>query len=150
MRWEGVLVALATTVAASAPAGAEGPLLVYEVSGDAIDRPLTGRSGDAARGEALVADRRYSLCLLCHVGPFPEPHAQGTLAPDLHGVGARLTEGQLRLRVVDMRRIVPESIMPSYYRVDGLERVAAPWQGKPVLTAEEIEDVIAFLVTLKE
>jgi sulfur-oxidizing protein SoxX len=148
MRWKGVLL-VAVTMTAS-PAAAESALLPYAVSGDAIERSLTGRSGDAARGEALVADRRRSLCLLCHAGPFPEPHAQGTLAPDLRGVGARLSEGQLRLRVVDMRRVVPGSIMPSYYRVDGLTRVAAPWQGRPVLTAEEIEDAVAFLVTLKE
>jgi sulfur-oxidizing protein SoxX len=148
MRWKGVLL-VAVTMTAS-PAAAESALLPYEVSGDAIERSLTGRPGDAARGEALVADRRRSLCLLCHAGPFPEPHAQGTLAPDLRGVGARLSEGQLRLRVVDMRRVVPGSIMPSYYRVDGLTRVAAPWQGRPVLTAEEIEDAVAFLVTLKE
>lgn len=150
MRREGAVTALAVAVTLSTPAGAESPLLAYEVSGDAIERPLTGRAGDAGRGEALVADRRQSLCLLCHAGPFPEPHAQGTLAPDLRGVGSRLSAGQLRLRVVDMRRVVPTSIMPSYYRTEGLERVAGPWQGKPVLTAEEIEDVVAFLATLKE
>lgn len=137
-------------VAVISPAAAGEALRPYQVSGDAIERPLTGRPGDAARGEALIADRRRSLCLLCHAGPFPEPHAQGTLAPDLRGVGARLSEGQLRLRVVDMRRVAPGSIMPSYYRIDGLERVAAAWQGRPVLTAEEIEDAVAFLVTLKE
>ena len=149
MRWNGVLL-MVLTVAMAAPATAEAPLRPYQLRGDAIDRPLTGRAGDAARGEALIADRRRSLCLLCHAGPFPEAHAQGTLAPDLTGVGSRLSEGQLRLRVVDMRRIVPDSIMPSYYRVDGLTRVASAWQGKPVLTAEEIEDVVAFLVTLED
>ena len=148
MRWKGVL--LVVVMMTASPAAAESALLPYAVSGDAIERSLTGRPGDPARGKALVADRRRSLCLLCHAGPFPEPHAQGTLAPDLRGVGARLSEGQLRLRVVDMRRVVPGSIMPSYYRVDGLTRVAAPWQGRPVLTAEEIEDAVAFLVTLKE
>ena len=148
MRWKGVLLVAVMTTAT--PAAAESALLPHEVSGDAIERSLTGRPGDAARGEALVADRRRSLCLLCHAGPFPESYAQGTLAPDLRAVGARLTEGQLRLRVVDMRRVVPGSIMPSYYRVDGLTRVAAPWQGRPVLTAEEIEDAVAFLITLKE
>lgn len=140
----------ALTIVVGAPVAAETALRDYRVDGDAIERPLTGRSGDAARGEALVGDRRRSLCLLCHTGPFPQPFAQGTLAPDLRGVGARLSEGQLRLRVVDMRRIAPSSIMPSYYRVDGLTRVGSVWQGKPVLTAEEIEDVVAFLVTLKE
>lgn len=150
MRWQGLLMALAATAGLSTAAEAESPLLPYAVSGDAIERSLTGRPGDAERGEALVADRRRSLCLLCHTGPFPEPHMQGSLAPDLRGIGSRLNEAQLRLRVVDMRRVVPSSIMPSYYRSEGLERVAGPWQGKPVLTPEEIEDVVAFLVTLKE
>jgi sulfur-oxidizing protein SoxX len=140
----------ALAIVVGAPVAAETALRDYRVDGDAIERPLTGRSGDAARGEALVGDRRRSLCLLCHTGPFPQRFAQGTLAPDLRGVGARLSEGQLRLRVVDTRRIAPSSIMPSYYRVDGLTRVGSVWQGKPVLTAEEIEDVVAFLVTLKE
>lgn len=141
--------ALAVLVA-SAAALADEPLRPYAVDGDAIESPLTGRPGDPARGERLVANRQASLCLLCHQGPFPEPHAQGTLAPDLSGAGGRLSAGQIRLRIVDMRRLNPSTIMPSYYRTDGFERVARSWRGKPVLTAEEIEDIVAFLVTLKE
>jgi sulfur-oxidizing protein SoxX len=138
------------TMAAAPAVFAQESLQPYAVRGDAIDLPLTGRPGDPARGEALLADQRRSLCLLCHAGPFPESHAQGTLAPDLRGVGGRLSEGQLRLRVVDMKQLDPTSIMPSYYRTDGLSRVAKAWRGKPVLTAEEIEDAVAFLVTLKD
>lgn len=136
-----VLAALAATPVAAQP---------YVVEGDAIPRPLTGQAGDPARGQALMADRQRSLCSLCHAGPFAPPHQQGTLAPDLQGIGARLNEGQLRLRVVDIKRLVPDSIMPSYARTDGFARVAAAWQGKPVLTAAEIEDVIAYLATLRE
>src|SRR3954470_7822788 len=90
-------------------------LLPYTVVGDAIPAPLTGTPGDPARGRAIVLDRQRGLCLLCHSGPFPEERFQGDLAPSLAGVGARLTLGQLRLRMVDGRRLNPESIMPSYY-----------------------------------
>ena len=96
------------------------------------------------------ANPLQGLCLLCHNGPFPEERMQGTLAPDLKGAGSRWSEGQLRLRIVDARRLNPNSIMPPYYRIDGLNRVAALLRGKPVLTAEQIEDVVAFLVTLRE
>jgi L-cysteine S-thiosulfotransferase len=89
------------------------------------------------------------LCLLCHNGPFPEERFQGDLAPDLTGVGARLSPGQIRLRIVDPGRVNPQTIMPAYFRTDGLTRVAPAFRGKPVLTAEEIEHVVAFLVTLK-
>lgn len=125
-------------------------LLPYAVEGDAIPLPLTGERGDAMRGESLVMNRQASLCLLCHQGPFPEPHAQGTLAPGLGGVGSRLSEGQIRLRVVDMKRLDPATIMPSNHRTDDLQRVAAAYRGQPVLTAGEIEDIVAFLVTLQE
>jgi sulfur-oxidizing protein SoxX len=75
---------------------------------------------------------------------------QGTLAPDLKGAGARASEGQLRLRIVDASRLNPDTIMPTYYRTDGLARVAPLFRGKPILTAEQIEDVVAFLATLRE
>jgi len=118
-------------------------------SDDAIPESLTGARGDPARGRAIVANRQVGLCLLCHSGPFPEERFQGSLAPDLRGAGARWTEGQLRLRIADSRRINPATIMPAYHRIDGLVRVAPAWRGKPLLTAEQIEDVVAFLVTLR-
>ncbi|MBL6456363.1 sulfur oxidation c-type cytochrome SoxX [Belnapia sp. T6] len=110
---------------------------------------LTGQPGDPARGRAIVTTRQRGLCLLCHAGPFLEERFQGDLAPSLAGVGARLTEDQLRLRLVDGRRLNSETIMPSYYRTEGLVRVGPAWQGRPILTAMEIEDVVAFLLTLK-
>ena len=122
----------------------------YKVEGDAIPTPLTSERGDPARGRAIVVNRQAGMCLLCHTGPFPEEALQGTLAPDLSGAGARLTAGQLRLRLVDSRRLNPATIMPSYYRTDHLNRVGAPWRGKPVLTPQQIEDVVALLVTLRE
>jgi sulfur-oxidizing protein SoxX len=102
-----------------------------------------------ARGRALVVERS-STCILCHSGPFPEQKFQGDLAPDLSGSGSRWSEGQLRLRLVDASRLNAATIMPSYYRVDGLDRVGTTWRGKPILSAEQIEDIVAYLITLRE
>ena len=115
---------------------------------DAIRTSLTGAKGDPARGRAIVANRQVGLCLLCHSGPFPEERFQGNLAPDLRGA-ARLTEGQIRQRIVDSRKVNPQSIMPAYYRSEGLARVAPAYRGKTILTAEQIEDIVAYLLTLK-
>jgi sulfur-oxidizing protein SoxX len=131
-------------------ASAQEPLRPYTAVGDAIPASLTGAAGDPARGRAIVVNRQVGLCLLCHSGPFPEERFQGTLAPDLKGTGARWSEGQLRLRIVDAARLNRDTIMPPYYRVDGFQRVAPAFRGKPVLTAEQIEDVVAFLATLRE
>ncbi len=125
-------------------------LAAFRVAGDAIPDSLTGVPGDAARGRAIVASRQTGLCLLCHAGPLPEERFQGNLAPDLAGAGSRWSEGQLRLRVVDARRLNPQTLMPAYYQVGGLERVGAAWQGRPVLAAQQIEDVVAFLRTLRD
>jgi L-cysteine S-thiosulfotransferase len=111
---------------------------------------LTGEPGDPARGRAILLDRQRGLCLLCHAGPFPEERFQGDLGPSLAGVGARLDAGRLRLRLVDGQRLNPATIMPSYYRTEGLVRVGPAWQGRPILAAGEIEDVVAFLLTLRD
>lgn len=131
------------------PCRAEETLRAYEIVGDAIPKSLTGVPGNPARGRAIVL-KRESTCLLCHSGPLPEQRFQGDLAPDLTDVGSRWSEGQLRLRLVDPSRLNPETIMPAFYRVDHLVRVARNLRGKPVLTAEEIEDVVSFLTTLKD
>ena len=122
----------------------------YTIVGDAIPDALTGAAGDPLRGRAIVLDRRLGACLLCHTGPFPEEKFQGTLAPDLSGAGSRWSEGQVRLRLVDPTRLNPDTIMPPYYRVEGLTRVGLTWRGKPILTAEQMEDVLAFLSMLRE
>ncbi len=112
-------------------------------------QPLTAVPGDPARGRAIVVDRYKGLCLLCHSGPFPEQAFQGNFAPDLGDVGRRLSPGQLRLRIVDGQRLNPHTIMPSYHRTEGLHRVAQALRGKPILTAQEVEDVVMFLTTLR-
>lgn len=116
---------------------------------DGMPGSLTGKPGDPARGRAIVADRQVGLCLLCHSGPFPEERFQGDLAPSLAGAGSRWSEAQLRLRLVDPNRFNPATIMPSYRRTEGLNRVAPARRGRPLLTAEQVEDVVAYLATLK-
>jgi sulfur-oxidizing protein SoxX len=143
-------VAWLMTAAFALPCAAGGQALVsYAVVGDGIPEPLTGAPGDAARGRAAVLDRA-STCILCHSGPFPETKFQGDLAPSLAGAGSRSTISQLRLRLVDASRLNPATIMPSYYRVDGLDRVGKSWRDKPILSAEQIEDIVAYLATLRD
>lgn len=136
------------------------PAAAYTVVGDGIPAALTAVPGDAGRGRAIAASRQQGLCLLCHSGPVPEERFQGNLAPALDGAGSRYSAAQLRLRVADARRLNPASLMPTYLphpqetgaarreREQRL-RVAAAWQGQPVLTPQQIEDVVAWLVTLK-
>ena len=147
-RMSGSILAGALLALPGFAAGAQA-LQPYAVVGDAIPDSLTGAAGDAARGRAILVERS-STCILCHSGPFPEQKFQGDLAPDLSGSGSRSSEGQLRLRLVDAARLNAATIMPSYYRVDGLDRVGTLWRGKPILSAEQIEDIVAYLVTLRE
>lgn len=137
------------TAAAAMPARADG-LVAYRIVDAAIPVSLTGQPGDATRGRAIVANRQIGLCVLCHSGPFPELRFHSDLAPDLTGIGSRMSEGQLRLRVVDASHANPSTIMPSYYRIDGLTRVTPALRGKPLLDAGQIEDVVAYLKTLRE
>jgi sulfur-oxidizing protein SoxX len=139
----------AAAVAALPCAASASELRAYAVVGDAIPQSLTGLPGDVTRGRALAVDRT-STCILCHGGPFPEQKFQGDLAPGLGGAGSRWSEGKLRLRLVDASRLNAATIMPSYYRVEGLDRVGAAWRGKPILSAEQIEDIVAYLVSLRE
>jgi sulfur-oxidizing protein SoxX len=138
----GVAAPVAPGVQAAQPGGA--------VVGDAIPQSLTGEAGDPLRGRMVVIDRQLGMCLLCHSGPFPEERTPGSLATNLAGAGTRWTAGQLRLRIVDSRRIDPQGIMPAYHRTEGLSRVGGAWAGRPLLSAQQVEDVVAFLLTLRE
>lgn len=141
--WGLLFAAMAGHAVAATPA-----LEPYRVEGDAIPAPLAAVSGDPLRGGEVIAGRDAN-CLLCHAVPETGVRFMGNIAPPLSGVGARLSEGQLRLRVVDQSRLNPGTVMPSYYKVEGLVRVAPAYLGKPVLTEQQIEDVIAYLKTLK-
>lgn len=153
-------LATAGVVHGAAAAADSGPTVVplvrWQAVGDGIPRPLTTTPGHAERGRQIVLDRRTGLCLLCHAlpghGPQPEANFQGNLAPTLAGAGRRYSPAQLRLRVADNRRLNPASLMPAFHRrpEDPVStRVGAAWQGQPVLAAQQVEDVVAFLETLK-
>jgi len=141
----------AALVSAGAHAQAEPDLrATYTVVGDGIPKPLTSDPPNVENGRRIVTERQTGLCVLCHSGPFPEARFQGDIAVNLAGTGARWSSAQLRLRLVDASRINPQTIMPSYYRTHGLQRVGWQWRGQPVLNAQQIEDVVAFLRTLRD
>ena len=127
----------------AATAGAAGDgLAPWRAENGAIEASLTGAPGDPARGRAIAAGRDGN-CLACHAMPIPEQPFHGNVGPDLAGVGSRLSPGEIRLRLVDPRRIDEESIMPAFYKVDGLRRVSPAWAGRPILDAGQIEDIMA-------
>ena len=150
--WVATLALLGMAAPGPVRATAEGAVALapYAVETDAIPAPLAGLAGDASRGLAIALDRTGGNCLICHKVPVPEEPFQGELGPDLMGVGMRLTAGQIRLRLVDQSRLDPATLMPPYYRADNLVRVADRFGGQPVLSAQQIEDLVAWLVTLKE
>jgi len=150
MNWQGAIAGGLMMLMAPWAGFAQQAMLPLQVIGDAIPQPLTATPGSPARGRAIVASRQQGLCLLCHTGPIPEERFQGNLAPDLAGAGSRWSEGQLRLRIADAQRLNPASIMPAYYRIDGLARVGTAWEGKPIMDAQKIEDVVAYLRTLRD
>ena len=121
-----------------------------EIVAGMIDQPLTASPGDAQHGRAIVLSRQTGLCILCHSGPFPEERFQGNLAPDLAMSVGSLTASQLRARIVNASYFNPNTIMPSYFRADHLNRVASKFAGQTILKAQEIEDVVAFLLTLQK
>lgn len=126
------------------------PYCQWQQENYAIEKPLCGYAGDAKRGKAIASDGSRGNCLACHQLPIDGVEAYGTIGPPLQGVGSRLSEGFIRLRVVDTRNIMPMSIMPGFYRNPGLiNRPGKPYAGRTFLTAQQLEDVIAYLVTLK-
>ena len=142
--------ALAAIALAAACGGSQAQeIAVYAVEGDRIAEPLAGARGDPQRGRAIVASRQAGLCLLCHTAPIPEERFQGDLAPSLAGVGTRYDEAQLRLRVADPRRVNPASFMPAFHSAANPSRIGTQWAGKPILTAQQVEDVVAWLATLR-
>jgi sulfur-oxidizing protein SoxX len=126
------------------------PLIAQTAVKDVITESLSGKPGDATKGRVIVLSRQTGLCILCHNGPFPEERFQGNLAPDLAVSAARLSKEQLRARIVDASQFNPDSIMPSYYQKDHFTRVAPQYAGKSILSAQDIEDVVEFLVSLKQ
>jgi L-cysteine S-thiosulfotransferase len=141
----GLSAALASVIASSVLAEPAN----YRVEGDQVALPLNGAVGDIMRGRRIVLNRETGNCLICHRVPEPNEAFQGDVGPALDDVGARLSAAQLRLRLIDQTTVNPATLMPPYYRVQGLTRVGAKYRNQPVLSAQEIEDVVAYLVTLK-
>jgi sulfur-oxidizing protein SoxX len=145
------LIVLVACAANGIPAwAAEPPLVAYRVDNGEIRVPLTREPGDAARGREAVLSRDAGNCFLCHTVPAAGEIPLGNIGPPLAGVGKRLNASQLRLRLVDSTRINPQSVMPAYYRTEGLNQVASAYRDKPLLTVQQIEDVIVYLQTLRD
>ncbi len=121
----------------------------YRIVDDGIPAALTAQAGDAARGRDIASNRQVGMCLLCHQMPAGGDRFQGDIATNLGGAGSRWTVPQLRLRIVDSRRLNADGVMPAYYKTEPFARVGANWRGKPILDAQQVEDVVAWLVTLK-
>ncbi len=144
-----VILAGSTTTLSSSGLVADEPVH-YTVVDFAIPESLTGRPGNPVRGQRIVRDADNATCLICHAIPIPDEPDPGDIGPPLHGVGSRYSAGELRLRLVDPKLLNPDSVMPSYYRPQELHQVAPEYMGKTIYSAEEIEDVIAYLLTLTE
>lgn len=144
----GMFIAIFAAVSFSGTADAG--TVKYTVKDDAIAKSLTGKPGDPVKGRAVSINRKKGNCLACHKIPIPEQQYHGNTGPDLAGVGSRYKPGELRLRVVNPKLVNEATFMPAFYRTDGLHRVQKKWQGKTLLTAQQVEDVVAYLSTLKE
>ena len=128
----------------------DGNLVAYTVVDYAIDKSLTGKPGDAAKGRALAITSGSGNCVICHKLPIPEVSFRiGNVGPDLTEVADRLTEGEVRMRIVNPKLLNEETIMPAYYRVGGLNRVQPNFRDKPMLSPEQVEDLVAYLMTMK-
>ena len=124
-------------------------LVDYRIVNGAIPEPLAEQPGDPGRGRRIALDREGGDCTICHAMPLPQRQFHGTIGPPLDGVGDRYTAGELRLRLVDPKAFNPETIMPAYYRVEGFHRVHERYRGIPILTTQQVEDVVAYLLTLR-
>ena len=142
-------VAVISGLLLSAGVRAEELVNYQIVDGERIDASLTGQAGDSAKGREVAINRKQGNCLACHILPIPEQPFHGAIGPDLSEIGGALSEGELRLRVVNSKMFNEQTIMPAFYRNDGFERVLKKFQGKTILSAQQVEDVVAYLMTLK-
>lgn len=142
--------AFVMALASAATSGAQAEMMKYMVKGGtSIPESLTGKPGDPKNGRKVAISRKKGNCLACHVLPIPEQPFHGMVGPDLKGVAGRMKEGELRLRVVNPKVVNSDTIMPSFYKAEGLHMVLKKFKGKTILSAQEVEDVIAYLMTLK-
>ncbi|MHA1559236.1 MAG: sulfur oxidation c-type cytochrome SoxX [Alphaproteobacteria bacterium] len=144
------MFAFAAGVAAVGSVWGQSEPVTYEIIDGGIPEPLTDQPGDPLRGELIARDAANATCLICHQMPIPEEPDPGNIGPDLAGVGARYTEAELRLRIVDPKVLNPDTVMPGYYSLRGLARVQEQYVGETIYSSQDVEDVIAYLMTLTE
>ncbi len=144
-----VVAAVVCAMLTGAATAAEFAKFTVDKSNFSIADSLTGKPGDPDNGRKVAIDRKKGNCLACHTMPIPEQPFHGRIAPSLNGVGARYEAAQLRLRVVNPKVLNPNSIMPSFYKTDGYHRPLKKFADKTILSAQEVEDVVAYLTTLK-
>lgn len=118
--------------------------------GDGVPKSITGKPGDAKIGRATAINRKKGNCLACHTLPAPEQADHGNIGPSLSDIASRMSAAEMRLRIIDPKIVNPDTIMPSFYKKTGFHRVQKKWQGKTVLKAQDVEDIVAYLLTLKE
>ncbi len=127
-----------------------GNMINYKVENHSILQPLNGLAGDPDRGRLLVRNKNKGNCLSCHQLPIPEDDFHGTIGPSLYTIADKFNAAQLRIRIADMKLINPFTIMPGYYKsTKKINRIAAQYAGKTILSAQQLEDIIAYLLTLK-
>lgn len=147
LTWSTVSLLLLGLQASRADAASLAP---YQMVNGTIPQPLTSMPGDPERGRRIVLDRDGGDCTICHAMPLPQRQFHGTVGPPLDGIGRRSSAGALRLRLVDPKVLNPTTLMPAYYKIIGLHHVLERYRDRPILTAQQIEDVIAYLLTLTE
>ena len=148
--WLSLRVAVLVAFSLQGVAYGDDQLVHYRIVDSTIPEPLTAQPGDPVRGRHSVLARDVGDCTICHAMPLPQREFHGTIGPPLDGIGRRTTSGALRLRLVDPKAFNPETIMPAYYKVVGLHRVLERYRAKTILTAQQIEDIIAYLLTLTD
>jgi sulfur-oxidizing protein SoxX len=159
----GILAGLSTQPVVAQDKAEPPALVAYDISDGpsvkSIEQSLTGKPGDPARGENLIAHRKKGNCFACHevaklsakAATNPKKYSDmGGIGPRLDGVASRYTAGELRMLLVDSKKVFPETIMPAFYRNTGLNRVMGKFEGKTILKPQEVEDILAYLMTLKE
>ncbi|WP_340239440.1 sulfur oxidation c-type cytochrome SoxX [Sulfitobacter pontiacus] len=126
------------------------PMAVPFTNG-AVEAALTATAGDAANGRKVFANRKQGNCLACHMNSdMAEESFHGEVGPPMDGVADRWTEAELRGIVTNSKMMFEGTIMPAFYVDSGYTRPLDEFAGKSILTAQQVEDVVAYLMTLKE